>query len=93
MEEIKWFLLGLPPINLYTANLLQPYYNGVEDVRSSERGVIQPSLLRTDKVDRRAKSIVDLHNAKKHCIKQCKLNKLTSTCIGCNHTIEEIIEA
>lgn len=24
-NEIKWFLLDLPPINLYTANLLQPY--------------------------------------------------------------------
>jgi hypothetical protein len=36
----EWFLLDLPPINLYTANLLMPYYNGVEKCRMN--GIVQP---------------------------------------------------
>jgi hypothetical protein len=35
----EWFLLDLPPINLYTANLLMPYYNGVEECRVNGIGL------------------------------------------------------
>ena len=45
----EWFLLDLPPINLYTANLLMPYYNGVEGMRMG--GITQPSdVKRTENV-------------------------------------------
>lgn len=91
MEETKWFLLDLPPINLYTANLLQPYFNGVEEMRVY--GIKQPTLLHTNKIDTKAQHLVDSHNAVKKCKQLCKLDKSSNTCIGCGRSIEEIIEA
>ena len=88
----EWFLLDLPPINLYTANLLQPYYNGVEHFRMADI-IVQPKLKTTNKVLDKAKSIVDNHNAKTICVKLCKLNKETQCCYGCGRTIEEITNA
>ena len=89
--QTEWFLLDLPPINLYTANLLQPYYNGVEQLRM-ENNIIQPEIMMTSKVLDKARAIVDNHNAKTSCVKLCKLNKQTQCCIGCGRSIEEIIE-
>ena len=91
-QDNSWFLLSLPPINLYTANLLQPYYNGVKQFRM-EDSVVQPETKTTDKVLDKARAIVDNHNAKTSCVKLCKLNKETQCCYGCGRSIEDIINA
>lgn len=92
-NEIKWFLLDLPPINLYTANLLQPYYNGVEDERIA--GITQPEDVQyVDVVNSEVKQMIDAHNWNiKKCISECFLDKKTLTCTGCKRTIEEIKQA
>lgn len=88
----EWFLLDLPPINLYTANLLMPYYNGVEGCRMN--GITQPlDVKRTKIVLQAAKDLVESHNGKTGCVKLCKLDKQTQRCIGCGRSIEEIINA
>ena len=87
----EWFLLDLPPINLYTANLLMPYYNGVEGMRMG--GITQPSdVKRTEIVLQAVKDLVESHNGRTGCVKLCKLDKQTQCCIGCGRSIEEIIE-
>lgn len=92
-NEIKWFLLDLPPINLYTANLLQPYFNGVEDERIV--GITQPEDVQyVDVVNSEVKQMIDAHNGNiKKCISECFLDKKTLTCTGCKRTIEEIKQA
>lgn len=90
-EEKEWFLLDLPPINLYTANLLQPYFNGVEECRIN--GIVQPVEKITNAIDKNVQELLDSHNAVKKCIKQCKLDPLREVCIGCKRTLLEIIEA
>ena len=92
-DKTDWFLLALPPINLYTANLLQPYWNGVEDMRI--KGIVQPSYKeRTIKICRGLQDMLDYHNAvTKKCKQQCKLDKSTNICQGCGRTIEEIVAA
>lgn len=90
-EIPEWFLLDLPPINLYTANLLMPYYNGVEKMRVE--GIVQPrDVERTENVLQTVKDLVESHNGKTSCVKLCKLDKQTQHCTGCGRSIEEIIE-
>lgn len=90
--DAEWFLLNLPPINLYTINLLQPYYNGVEEFRAEDL-IVQPKNKTTNKLHDKARSIVDNHNAKTNCVKICKLDEQSQCCIGCGRSIEEIIDA
>jgi len=88
----EWFLLDLPPINLYTANLLMPYYNGVEKMRVE--GIVQPKdVERTENVLQTVKDLVESHSGRTKCIKICKLDKQTQCCTGCGRSIEEIINA
>lgn len=88
----EWFLLDLPPINLYTANLLMPYYNGVEEIRIE--GITQPmNTKRTETVLQAAKDLVESHNGKTSCVKLCKLDRQTQCCTGCGRSIEEITNA
>lgn len=89
----EWFLLDLPPINLYTANLLMPYYNGVEHYRMT--GIIQPTG--TKQTTRIHSKVVDLlqtiNSEVKRCVAKCELDKSTLTCKGCNRTLDEIKQA
>ena len=89
----EWFLLDLPPINLYTANLLMPYYNGVEEFRMN--GIIQPAGYDySEEVLEDVKQRIAQHNGyTKKCIKECELDKTTLSCKGCKRTIEEIKQA
>ena len=86
----EWFLLDLPPINLYTANLLMPYYNGVEGMRMD--GIIQPLDVKEQKLFTSSKRFGRIPQWWTGCVKLCKLDKQTQCCIGCGRSIEEIIE-
>jgi hypothetical protein len=89
----EWFLLALPPINLYTANLLWPYWNGVETMRV--KGIVQPvGYDYSENVLEDVKQRIAQHNGHtKKCVSQCKLDKQTNTCTGCLRTIDEIKQA
>lgn len=89
----EWFLLDLPPINLYTANLLMPYYNGVEECRVN--GIIQPKGIKhTTLLHSKAIELMNtIKGEMKQCVKKCNLDTNTLTCTGCKRTIEEIREA
>lgn len=89
----EWFLLDLPPINLYTANLLMPYYNGVEECRVN--GIVQPEGTKhTNLLHNQVLSLMNAINGEmKKCQAKCYLDKSTLTCTGCGRTIEEIREA
>ena len=93
MNDPEWFLLALPPINLYTANLLQPYWNGVEAIRV--KGITQPTGYEySEEVVADVKQRIAQHNGQtKKCISLCKLDKQTNVCTGCKRTIEEIKQA
>lgn len=92
-EIPEWFLLDLPPINLYTANLLMPYYNGVEECRMN--GITQPSEIKsTTQIHGKVVEILNnITGEMKKCQAKCKLDKSTLTCTGCGRTIEEIRQA
>ena len=72
----EWFLLDLPPINLYTANLLMPYYNGVEHYRMT--GIIQPTgTKQTTKLHSKVVDLLQTINSDpiKRCVAKCELDK------------------
>lgn len=79
----EWFLLDLPPINLYTANLLMPYYNGVEECRVN--GIIQPEGIKhTSLLHSKATDLMNtIKGEMKKCVKECNLDKSTLTCTAC----------
>lgn len=89
----EWFLLALPPINLYTANLLMPYYNGVEHYRMT--GIIQPTgTKQTTRIHGKVVDLLQTINSEvKRCVAKCELDKSTLTCKGCNRTLDEIKQA
>lgn len=89
----EWFLLDLPPINLYTANLLMPYYNGVEECRVN--GIIQPEGIKhTNLLHSKVIELMDtIKGEMKKCQAKCYLDQSSLTCTGCGRTIEEITAA
>lgn len=91
---MDFFLLNLPPINLYTANLIWPYYNGVEFARMNNT-IVNPSSECSQGETRVSEVIVEklaMHNGN-ICQAKCKLDKVTQMCVGCNRSIQEITRA
>ena len=56
------FILNLPPINLHTANLLLPYFNGIEAIRATG-AIKQPIGYKyTNLINNKAKALLNRHN-------------------------------
>jgi len=56
------FILSLPPINLHTANLLLPYYNGVEAIRASGSIKQASGYVHTNNINNKARELLNSHN-------------------------------
>ena len=74
---MELFILKLPPINLHTANLIWPYYNGIEYMRLSLHTV--PSIVNSvgDKIHPKAQTLVAQRNS--NMVKQCNFAALSHT--------------